>query len=296
MDKISVTNKVELDKIDLSNQPPPWASPGMRGVSVSRIESEKFPSGTLTADDFMEAINEAKQQPPAHNEFPTGLPLFEVSSSLIHEVLGMPPSDMDKMLEDMQAADVLRLPYNQIAIRFYPSDIFGDNIIKTITFAPKGEVSLGHTDAGKIAIIEQKFPMEVSNNEFAILDPDNELGHQELCWYVLSVLLIALATRNVVKTVERNTRFNNKHKPPKEQFRGPNNTIFISHTRIEAPRVEDMEQGEGSAKRPHLRRGHAHTVCHGIRHRERKVMWFPAVFVNGDPDHTPAAKRYVVNG
>jgi hypothetical protein len=57
---------------------------------------------------------------------------------------------------------------------------------------------------------------------------------------------------------------------------------------------EDMVQEPHSSPRPHLRRGHAHTVLFGIGRRERRAQWYPAVFVNGDPDHVPAVRRYVV--
>ena len=112
--------------------------------------------------------------------------------------------------------------------------------------------------------------------------------------------MLALATRNVVKRTIENTRINNKHKQPKPQFRGPQGAIYLSSTVVEAPDAADMDDDpdhpaqEGTAKRPHMRRGHLHTVLHGVGRRERRVKWFPAVFVNADPAFVADARKYVV--
>ena len=112
--------------------------------------------------------------------------------------------------------------------------------------------------------------------------------------------MLALATRNVVKRTIENTRINNKHKQPKPQFRGPQGAIYLSSTVVEAPDAADMDDDpdhpaqEGTAKRPHMRRGHLHTVLHGVGRRERRVKWFPAVFVNADPTFVADARKYVV--
>jgi hypothetical protein len=56
----------------------------------------------------------------------------------------------------------------------------------------------------------------------------------------------------------------------------------------------DHPAQEGTAKRPHMRRGHLHTVVYGVGRRERRVQWFPAVFVNADPAFVADARKYVV--
>jgi hypothetical protein len=43
-----------------------------------------------------------------------------------------------------------------------------------------------------------------------------------------------------------------------------------------------------------MRRGHLHTVLHGVGRRERRVHWFPAVFVNADLAFVADARKYVV--
>jgi len=68
---------------------------------------------------------------------------------------------------------------------------------------------------------------------------------------------------------------NNKAEPVTLQFSRPG-SAFPTH------------------KRPHMRRGHLHTVLHGVGRRERHVKWFPAVFVNADPTFVADARKYVV--
>jgi hypothetical protein len=246
-----------------------------------------------TANDLMEAIKVNKQPAPPSAQFPSGLPLFELAPSVLHEVFAMPGEDVAKMLDDMQTAGVLRLPYDQIAVRFWLPDLKMDAPQTFVTFATKCDVSLLSAKDGdnKLAVVRQKLLIAI--------DPGTQVDVvvHGYCWIVLTALLIALATRNVVKTTEHNTRIHNKHKKSKEQFRDAHNgTVFISCTKIEPPPAEAMvQEGTGTKRRPHLRRGHVHTVCYGIGRLERRVKWFPAVFVNGDPKHTPAAKRYFVN-
>lgn len=227
-------------------------------------------------------------------QFPTGLPLFELSPSIIQQVVAMKPEDRAKMLADMQEAGVLRLPYDRIAVRFWWPDIQKVAPAIFVTFFPEGEVKILDKPISDTVITKRKELLIFLETTKKYRDKFEE-NAVAFCGIVLTVLVISLATRNTVKNTERNTRIHNKHKQSKEQFRGPNGAIYISHTRIEAPRVEDMvQEHDGGTKRPHLRRGHAHTVTFGIRHREREVRWFPAIFVNGDPNHSPPAPRYVV--
>jgi hypothetical protein len=229
------------------------------------------------------------------HEFPSGLPLFEMTSSVMRETSAMSSTDTDQMLEDMRTTDVLQMPYERIAIKFCLSDVIPDAAQKAIMFAtPRGnEISLHSVEYP----IGHHRKLAIINRGLWALDYKLPLDWKEFryhCWWVFTLLLIALATRNVVKTEERNTRFHNNHKKSKKQFHGPTGTIFISRTTIEAPLPEDRdnEHESGGIKRPHLRRGHAHTVCYGIRRSERRVEWRPAVFVNGDPKYTPATQRY----
>jgi hypothetical protein len=114
----------------------------------------------------------------------------------------------------------------------------------------------------------------------------------------IATLLTSLANRQTVQATERNTRFNNKHKQSKPQFHGPRGVIYILLTRVERPAVEDMlqEPGHHASPTPHERCGHDHTVLFGVGRRERRVQWFPPVWVNGPrPDNYQPPKRIVQN-
>jgi hypothetical protein len=97
------------------------------------------------------------------------------------------------------------------------------------------------------------------------------------CLEALTTLVLSLATRNVVKRTVKNKRINRTNKKSKPQFQGPLGAIYLSSTVIEAPDAEDMEADpdhparEGVSPRPHMRRGHLHTVVHGVGRRERRV-------------------------
>ncbi len=122
-----------------------------------------------------------------------------------------------------------------------------------------------------------------------------------ICLEALTTLVLALATRNVVKQTTENKRVKNKHKQCKPEFRGPLGAIYLSSTRVEAPKFADIEADpdypaqDGASRRPHIRRGHLHTVLHGIGRRQRRVQWFPSVFVNGDPTFAAEPRKYVVS-
>ena len=122
------------------------------------------------------------------------------------------------------------------------------------------------------------------------------------CLEALTTLVLSLATRNVLKRTVKNTRVNRANKKIKTtRSQGLHfGAIYLSSTVIEAPDAEDMEADpdhparEGVSPRPHMRRGHQHTVVHGVGRRERRVQWFPSVFVNADPAFVAAARKYVV--
>jgi hypothetical protein len=114
---------------------------------------------------------------------------------------------------------------------------------------------------------------------------------------VLTTLILSLATRNVVKRTSMNRRAGTD-KRPKSQFRGPPGVVYLSRTVIETPPACEMENDAdhppGAAKRPHMRRGHLHTVAFGVGRAERRKQWFPSVFVNADAGYVMAGRKYKI--
>jgi hypothetical protein len=248
--------------------------------------------------------------------FPTHIHLFELSPNICNSISG---DDRKQMLADLQTAGLLHLPFNQIAVRFYLPDLVPKSDRKVlVTFCVSGALSI-HTKDANLVSADKMFDrlavqtLDGKTQIFSICDLTGVGGKDgiidlrsvkaelaTICLDALTTLVLALATRNVVKRTTENKRINNKHKQSKPQFRGPQGAIYLSSTVVEAPDAADMDDDpnhpaqEGTAKRPHMRRGHLHTVLHGVGRRERRVRWFPAVFVNADPTFVADARKYVV--
>ncbi len=249
--------------------------------------------------------------------FPSRIHQFELSANVCGT---MGPADRKKMLADMSTAGLLHLPYDEIAVRFYLPDICPTRIQAHVTFAVSGALSVskrfgGHlveaqsiTDAVAVAFLDGRRPviqrlteltgMGGNDGEADLLEVRTQL--LVTCLEALTTLVLSLATRNVVKRTAENTRITRTDKKSRPRFQGPLGAIYLSSTVIEAPAVEDMEADPdhpargGASPRPHMRRGHLHTVLHGVGRRERRVQWFPAVFVNADPTFVANARKYVV--
>jgi hypothetical protein len=246
------------------------------------------------------------------------LPLFELSKEIWDASLT--GDDRAQMLNDMQAAGVLHLPFGEIAIRFCmddPPDWRSKGGAGYITFVVSDAISLRmrpsqeltanapimtmvgvETASGQIQLFDLK-PHWDHDGDIQANDDSNEARVVSGCQEALTVLLMALATRNVVTKTENNTRIKRANKQSKPEFRGPLGTIYISRTVVELPK--DMETDPtpkppgytGRHPRPHMRRGHQHTVLYGTKRREREVRWFPAVYVNGF-DPSERVRKYVV--
>ena len=249
--------------------------------------------------------------------FPSRVHHFELSANVCGT---MSPDDRKHMLADMSGAGLLQLPYDEIAVRFYLPDICQTDMRAHVTFAVSGALSVPErfggylvqpqtiTDTAAITFLDGRPPMTERLRELTETGgqggaTDLLMARTELlptCLEALTTLVLSLATRNVVKRTVQNTRINRTDKKSKLQFQGPLGAIYLSSTVIEAPAAEDMEADpdhparDGVSPRPHMRRGHLHTVVHGVGRRERRVQWFPAVFVNADPVFVVDARKYVV--
>ena len=249
--------------------------------------------------------------------FPSHVHQFELSANVCNT---MSREDRKQMLADMSAAGLLHLPYDEIAVRFYLPDICPTDIQAHVTFAISGALSVPERFGGNLAQAEymtDTVAITVLGGRPSIIQSVRELTGKggkddsielwqvqgELvttCLEALTTLVLSLATRNVVKRTVQNTRIKRTNKKSKPRFQGPLGAIYLSSTVIEAPDAADMEADpdhparEGVSPRPHMRRGHLHTVVHGVGRRERRVQWFPAVFVNADPAFVADARKYVV--
>jgi hypothetical protein len=120
----------------------------------------------------------------------------------------------------------------------------------------------------------------------------------------LTVLLASLAARNVVKDVRYNGRTGGKNDGPCYRSNG---VTYLSRTVVRPPPTEEMEDDAEHAPReqskPHLRRGHEHTVVAdttgpqpegtritvvGAGRTGRRVQWFAPTYVNVDKGYISA--------
>lgn len=241
------------------------------------------------------------------------LPLFELSNELLG---AMPDADAGRMFVDMEKVGILQLPYDTVAVRFWlPAMVDSFNVSNPeevkqgyVTCIAHNPLNLVFDKDGRgnlASPCENIIYLEMLDGDFFFADVakvqrhnTDIVGLDNACGQCVADLVTALASRNVVKVESRNNRIGTD-KRPKAQFHGPQGTgiTYISRTRLSAPPASELEDDPdhpptGAAKRPHLRRGHAHTVAHGIGRKERRVQWYPAVFVNADPSYIPERKKY----
>ena len=160
--------------------------------------------------------------------FPTGLPLFELSPSICGM---MSAKERAAMIADMIEADVLHLPFPEIAVRFWMPDVMttANASAQFVTFSVDGALTAHPADPQLVT--PKKIGRAISVGSDKIYDVKNDLtanpgartirnttleeGRANLvvaCLDALTMLLLALATRNTVKRTESNTRIKNKHK------------------------------------------------------------------------------------
>lgn len=176
-------------------------------------------------------------------------------------------------VNDLREMDLYRLPYANTFVR-----IVGDpqNAGTVMTYGPLGDFCMAvATDVrtGKSANITS-----APQIRFA-------LGFSNL---MLQDLLIALlATRNVEKSMRENKL--------KKLGIGRKSDRFDYITTVGLPKHLDDDEDHpptGSAKAPHLRRGHIRRQHFGAGNQEIKKVWIAPVFVNADPSFVGGRQAY----
>ena len=108
--------------------------------------------------------------------------------------------------------------------------------------------------------------------------------HVGMASEALTILLASLACKNVVKDVRYNGQIGRgAHAVPVYE----NGLTFISMTCVRPPTL--MGGHTGIVIKPHMRRGHEHTVVHGKGRTLRRVQWFAPCYVGYDPAFAPPA-------
>ena len=231
------------------------------------------------------------------------LHLFELSNPLMTEILRMPSEARQTELAGLRDFDLLRLPFGEhepIAIRFNLGPIAdamftGINAMteserrkaygKTFTAVFGGAIELELENDYAMANIEsQMFLEEGGLRVFDVLtstkDGGPAAGILMSSYLALTILLLAMNDKNIVK---RDRLKDAKKKSLRGLTAGPQGVVYLSRTVLEVPEDLPLEPGTHASPRAHRRIGHKHTVLYGPGRSERRVQWFPAVWVNGDP-------------
>lgn len=213
-------------------------------------------------------------------------------------VLAMKDEDLGSTYTDMEILGIAKLPYPLVDI-----GIPGDTIMK---LRDKGVLSNDPQALAEMARWETRF--RFADEAFYQLLIRNTAGYWvDLSAYIPTVadpkvveaaewmrraLIVLLATKNAVKTREKNKLLAmgiGKNNPK-------NNNVPIYTTTISLPKPEHMEtEGDptpGLPKRPHLRRGHIRNQRHGPSLQFVKRIWIEPVFVNADEDFVSTRSAY----
>lgn len=191
--------------------------------------------------------------------------------------------------------DLLRLPYERdVYVQVAASDCITHKG-EFVTFGPHIFVLVGPLGEGQVAsamTINTKSGYKID----LLRDPSiPDVGHDEAAAVISNVrelLIVMLATRNVVKTTKQHklAKMGIGKKSWRSQF---DYTTTIS---LPAELEDDPDRPPtGTAKAPHLRRGHVRRQHFGPGRQYEKKIWVAPVFVNADPDFVNHRKAYNVS-
>lgn len=219
-----------------------------------------------------------------------GVHLFEFSDEIFAMLQSSSTEDVEQTIEGLRDANLLHLPYEDIAIRARVG------VGTYMTFHVRGplEIKAVNSDdfyASAGGVIGTIIPPIFFERPHKPLSMITETGTplDNLATMCLTIFMIAMATRN---TVKRDRLANQKPRVVRGLKAGHRGTTYLTRTIIELPPKESIPSMAGKSPKLHLRRGHAHTVRFGKLWAERRVDWFPPILVNCDDGDDPSPKMY----
>lgn len=193
--------------------------------------------------------------------------------------------DMKATVEGLMEMNLYRLPferdvYLKIVDQKAPKSLRPD---MQIVFGPYGK------DQGASAIVSA---LDGSNEMDPMGSDKSDVSHAtlDMCAWFEAVLIVLLATKNIVKVTTQN-------KLAKLGI-GKRNR-FASTTTISIPRdlPDDPDHpSTGAKKAAHLRRGHIRRQHYGVGNQLEKKIWIAPIFVNADPGFVSARESYKFSG
>lgn len=208
-----------------------------------------------------------------------GVHLFEFSDEVLEMLKSLSTDDVRATIEGLRDADLLRLPYDDVAIR---TRVLREGAY--VTFHVRGplevKIDSDAEDFNGVGVIGTVVPpVFIEQPHQPLWIKNNDHGIPSITSLCLTYFMIAMATRN---TVKRDRLANQKPRVVRGLKAGHRGTTYLSRTIIELPPKDSIPYKAGGSPRLHLRRGHAHTVRFGRLWSERRVDWFPPILVNCD--------------
>jgi hypothetical protein len=113
---------------------------------------------------------------------------------------------------------------------------------------------------------------------------------------VANILIVLLATRNAVKSVEHNSRVR-RSLSSASKVGSTRRYEYVTTINVPREMEDDAEHAvtPGQARAPHLRRGHVRRQHHGPRNVMVKSIWVAPVFVNADREWVATRRAYNVS-
>lgn len=194
---------------------------------------------------------------------------------------GANAEEIEATANGLAEMDLFHLPYERdVYVQMAWSDCISHQG-KLVEFSPHIFAVVGPLGKGQVAdvvLINTKSLARAS----LINDPLDVVGEANaVIKQVTALLIVMLATRNVVKTTKQNKLA--KLGIGKKNWRSQ----FAYTTTISLPADLDDDPDRpptGTTKAPHLRRGHIRRQHFGPDNQYEKKIWVASVFVNADPN------------
>jgi hypothetical protein len=195
------------------------------------------------------------------------------------------PEEVSATLADMRALDIAHFPFEKVDVQFYCTlahdGTIGVNIAHTrtcMTIRYEGLTEHGTCD---------RVMLDTLPPEYRPSSHDGRDAPKAFARTLADVLIVLLATRNVVKTSKENKLARlgiGKH------------SRYARVTTISCPARERLDNdgtsAPGKPRAPHLRRGHIRRQRYGQALTLVKSIWVEPCFVNADANFVSTREKY----
>ena len=231
----------------------------------------------------------------------TRAPLFKLSAD-IFDAISM--EDIDHTAQGMTELGIYHPPFKRFKIQFKSKFMFKMlNDLKMahhFEFGVNGDfyimfeymiVGLNDANLSKALVAQYISSDGVNFSEYYEGRRDLDPVYQTFAIIIVKVLIVMLATKNVVKKVET------CNKPNSRKRREKSLSKYSSVTTISIGKITETKRssgGGGGSIRPHLRRGHIRNQLIGKGRSDVKRIFIQPMFVSADQGWIDEQKEYRV--